>query len=114
MNIHVIIAAARESRRFGKGDKLAQDLGGRALLLRSVEIFARREEVGGVLVAAPPAELDAFRDRYAATLGFHGARIVERGERPWRVIEGIEFRSICVAASMAKDGHRRAARSGCC
>lgn len=77
-SIGVIIPAAGESRRFG-GDKLGQDLGGRALLLRTVEIFTRREEVKAIVVAAPPDRFDEFRDRYGAQLSFHGVRIVEGG-----------------------------------
>jgi 2-C-methyl-D-erythritol 4-phosphate cytidylyltransferase len=79
MNLHVIIAAAGRSERYGSGDKLAADLGGRAVLLRTVEAFARRQEVGGVIVAAPPDGLDEFRAKFGPTLSFHGARIVEGG-----------------------------------
>jgi 2-C-methyl-D-erythritol 4-phosphate cytidylyltransferase len=79
MNVAVIIAAAGASTRFGSQDKLAQDLGGRPLLLRTVEIFAQREQVRAILVTAPPDRLDEFRERYAATLGFHGATVVAGG-----------------------------------
>ena len=77
-SIGVIIPAAGESRRFG-GDKLGQDLGGRALLLRTVELFTKREEVRAIVVAAPPERFDEFRERYGAPLSFHGVRIVEGG-----------------------------------
>jgi len=44
----------------------------------------------------------AFReDSLLAALehaGFHGTRILRRETRPWRVVEGIEFRSVTVAA----------------
>ncbi len=79
MNICAIIPAAGASTRFGKSDKLSQDLGGRALLLRTVEALARREEVKSIIVAGPPDEFEQFRERYAATLGFHGASIVAGG-----------------------------------
>ena len=85
MNVCVIIPAAGQSRRFGLSDKLGQDLGGRPLLLRTVELFAKRDEVRSILVAGPPDTGDlhdahvAFRERYAATLGFHGARVVDGG-----------------------------------
>jgi 2-C-methyl-D-erythritol 4-phosphate cytidylyltransferase len=80
MNVCAIIPAAGASRRFGRSDKLSQDLGGRALLLRTVEAIARREEIKTIIVAGPPDEFDAFRERYAATLGFHGAQIVMGGK----------------------------------
>lgn len=78
MSIGVIIPAAGESRRFG-GDKLGQDLGGRALLLRTVELFTKREEVRAIVVAAPPDRFEEFRERYGAPLSFHGVRMVEGG-----------------------------------
>lgn len=76
--VGVIIPAAGSGTRFG-GDKLGQDLGGRALLLRTVELFTRREEVGAIVVGAPPDSIDEFRGRYGAPLGFHGVQIVEGG-----------------------------------
>ncbi|MSR28849.1 MAG: 2-C-methyl-D-erythritol 4-phosphate cytidylyltransferase [Phycisphaerales bacterium] len=80
LKIAVIIPAAGHSTRFG-GDKLAQDLGGRPLLLRTVEAFTKREEVFRIIVAAPPDSFDEFRTRYGAQLGFHGAVIVEGGRQ---------------------------------
>jgi len=79
MNICVIIPAAGQSTRFGGGDKLGQDLGGRALLLRTVELFTRRDEVRSIIVAAPPDGMEEFGMRYGAQLGFHGVRIVAGG-----------------------------------
>lgn len=79
MKVCVIIPAAGSSRRFGAADKLGQDLGGRPLLVRTVEIFTKREEVASILVAGPPDEFDEFKNRYGATLGFHGARLVAGG-----------------------------------
>lgn len=78
MRVCVIIPAAGSSRRYGV-DKLGQDLGGRAMLLRTVELFTKRDEVKSIIVAGPPDELDDFRDRYGAQLGFHGVRIVPGG-----------------------------------
>ena len=36
--------------------------------------------------------------------GFYGMEIVERDEKPWRVVEGIEFRSVTVVAYKGKQG----------
>ena len=74
-----LILAAGRSERFGDADKLAQDIGGRPLLMRTVELFTKREEVRSILVAGPPDSLEDFKNRYGASLGFHGARIVEGG-----------------------------------
>jgi 2-C-methyl-D-erythritol 4-phosphate cytidylyltransferase len=88
MRVGVIIAAAGKSTRFGAGDKLSQDLGGRPVLLRTVEAFTRRDEVVSIVVAAPPDDIEGFRARFGPALGFNGASIVEggRGER-WESIE---------------------------
>ncbi|MFZ9691365.1 MAG: IspD/TarI family cytidylyltransferase [Phycisphaerales bacterium] len=90
MRICVIIPAAGASRRFGLGDKLGQDLGGRALLLRTVELFTKRDEVSSIVVAAPPDEDDfeQFRERYGAPLSFHGVRIVPGGRiERWETVK---------------------------
>jgi 2-C-methyl-D-erythritol 4-phosphate cytidylyltransferase len=78
IRVSVIIPAAGSSRRYGM-DKLGQDLGGRALLLRTVELFTKRDEVRSIIVAGPPDDLDGFRDRFGAQLGFHGVQIVAGG-----------------------------------
>lgn len=36
--------------------------------------------------------------------GFYGIRILERQDAPWRVVEGIEFRSVTVEAFKGKEG----------
>lgn len=79
MNVSVILPAAGRSARFGESDKLSQDLGGRPLLVRTVELLSKRDEVSQILVGAPPDDLERFRDRFAATLGFLGATVVEGG-----------------------------------
>jgi SAM-dependent methyltransferase len=43
--------------------------------------------------------LRAFEDA-----GFHGIEIARRGTEPWRVVEGIEFRSVTVVACKGKQG----------
>lgn len=93
MNVCVIITAAGRSTRYSDGpagggvDKLAQDLGGRSVLLRSVELFTKREEVRSIIVAGPPDELDDFRAKHGPALGFHGARIVAGGrEHRWQTV----------------------------
>lgn len=77
-SVCVIIPAAGKGQRFG-GDKIGQEIGGRPMLLRTVEIFARRPEVAGVIVGAPPDDMEGFLSRYGAQLGFHGVRVVPGG-----------------------------------
>jgi 2-C-methyl-D-erythritol 4-phosphate cytidylyltransferase len=90
MRICAIIPAAGASRRFGIGDKLSQDLGGRAMLLRTVELFTKRDEVASIVVAAPPEEeaFEQFRERFGAQLSFHGVRIVPGGRiERWETVK---------------------------
>ncbi|MCA1850198.1 MAG: methyltransferase domain-containing protein, partial [Acidobacteria bacterium] len=46
---------------------------------------------------------DAFLDAFDRA-GFYGMEVVKRGERPWRTVRGIEFRSITVVAHKGKQG----------
>lgn len=46
---------------------------------------------------------DAFITAFERA-GFHGMEIVKRDEKPWRVVEGIEFRSITIVAYKGKQG----------
>jgi len=46
---------------------------------------------------------DAFLAAFEQA-GFHGVEILVRGEQPWQVVEGIEFRSITVSAFKGKQG----------
>ncbi|MCP4795783.1 MAG: hypothetical protein GY885_06445, partial [Phycisphaeraceae bacterium] len=48
-------------------------------LLRSIEPFTKRDDVDAVIVAGPPEDLDAFRDRYGSQLGFLGGTVVAGG-----------------------------------
>ena len=76
MNVGVIIAAAGRGERFGSSSKLDQDIGGRALLLRTVELFTRRDEVRSIVVAGPADDFDEFKEKYGPALSFHGATVV--------------------------------------
>lgn len=83
----VIIPAAGGSRRYaaagGVRSKLDEDLGGRPVLQRTVELFTKRDEVREIVVVGPhdEAELAEFRDRHGDKLGLLGATLVRGGER---------------------------------
>ena len=83
--IGVIIPAAGSSTRFGQKDKLAEDIGGRPLLIRTVEFFTKCDEVSEIVVAGPPQHFDEFKDRFGPTLSFHGVKIVE-GDKHSRAV----------------------------
>jgi len=42
--------------------------------------------------------------QFFADAGFYGMQMLERDEHPWRTVEGIEFRSVTVAAYKGKQG----------
>jgi arsenite methyltransferase len=46
---------------------------------------------------------DQFLQAFEGT-GFYGISIVERQQEPWRIVEGIEFRSVTVVAYKGKEG----------
>lgn len=90
MNVCVIIPAAGRSSRYGMGDKLAQDLGGRPVLMRTVEIFTKRDEVKSIVVAGPLDSFEEFRAKFGPTLGFHGAKLVPGGKtHRWETVKAV-------------------------
>lgn len=91
MNLAVIIPAAGASRRYldeaaalGEAgrSKLDEDLGGRPVLQRTVELFTKRPEVGLIIVTGPadPEAMAQFRLRHADKLGLLGVRLCVGGE----------------------------------
>lgn len=91
MRICVIIPAAGSSTRYNSDapdplgstrSKLDEDLGGKAVLQRSVELFNTREEVHQIIVAGPHND-EAFSDfklRHADRLSLLGAILVQGGK----------------------------------
>jgi 2-C-methyl-D-erythritol 4-phosphate cytidylyltransferase len=79
MKIAVILPAAGKSARFGTRDKLAEDLGGRPLLLRTVEFFTKREDVTEIIVVGPQNSMDSFNERFGPALSFHGVTCISGG-----------------------------------
>ncbi|MEX0876919.1 MAG: IspD/TarI family cytidylyltransferase [Phycisphaerales bacterium] len=101
MRICVIITAAGSSTRYNQGgddpldalggarSKLDEDLGGKTVLQRSIELFNTREEVDSIIVAGPhdPAAFAAFTDRHGDRLSLLGARLVRGGElHRWQTV----------------------------
>jgi 2-C-methyl-D-erythritol 4-phosphate cytidylyltransferase len=92
MNIAVVIPAAGSSRRYIESAKAAsggelerqkidEDLGGRPLLHRTVELFNKLEGVGTIIVAGPadPALYEQFKLRHADKLAILGVRLCRGG-----------------------------------
>ncbi|MBL8763480.1 MAG: 2-C-methyl-D-erythritol 4-phosphate cytidylyltransferase [Phycisphaerae bacterium] len=93
MHVCVILPAAGSSRRFAPvgaaaptdeivRSKLDEDLGGRPVLQRTVELFTGRAEVSAIVVAGPEDEaaMAHFRERHADKLGLLGVRICAGGK----------------------------------
>jgi 2-C-methyl-D-erythritol 4-phosphate cytidylyltransferase len=113
MNVCVIIPAAGASRRYGMGDKLAQDLGGRAVLLRTVEVFTKRDEVKCIIVAGPHDSFNEFRDKFGPTLGFHGAKLVPGGRtHRWETVKAVLDHPEAIPADSTHIAIHDAARPG--
>jgi len=95
MKLAVIIAAAGASRRFNPDSigptrsKLDEDLGGRPLLHRTVELFSNRADVALIVVAGPadPAAMDAFRLRHSDRLSLLGVTLCAGGaDHRWQTV----------------------------
>ncbi|MBX3385554.1 MAG: 2-C-methyl-D-erythritol 4-phosphate cytidylyltransferase [Phycisphaeraceae bacterium] len=94
LNIALIIPAAGASRRFHDDadsaaaalssgrSKLDEDLGGRPVLQRTVELFNKLPEVSFIVVAGPADDADfaAFKDRHADKLSLLGATLCKGGK----------------------------------
>ncbi len=86
MKISVIIPAAGASTRYLEGGhaarhKLDEDLGGRPLLQRTIELFNTHPLVGSVVVAGPHDDdvFDDFRLRHGDRLSMLGATLCRGG-----------------------------------
>ncbi len=101
MQLAVIIPAAGGSARFnqesgydngpalGVRSKLDEDLGGRTVLQRTVELFNTRPETIAVIVAGPhdPDAMDSFKLRHADMLSMLGATLVAGGKaQRWETV----------------------------
>lgn len=86
MGLCIIIPAAGGSTRFsaagGVRHKLDEELGGKPVLRRTVEFFAKRPEVDRIIVAGPHDDtaFAAFKDRHGDALALLSAALVRGGE----------------------------------
>lgn len=92
MNLAVIIPAAGASSRYaaagGLRSKIDEDLGGRPVLQRTVELFANLDVVRTIIVAGPAAEHDEFVQRHGDKLGLLGVKVCKGGtEFRWQTVK---------------------------
>jgi 2-C-methyl-D-erythritol 4-phosphate cytidylyltransferase len=76
----VILPAAGRSVRFGSGEKKPFiPLEGKAIWMRSAELFWNRPDVSRVYVVVAPEDMDQFKQRFGAAFIFANAEIVAGG-----------------------------------
>jgi 2-C-methyl-D-erythritol 4-phosphate cytidylyltransferase len=76
----VILPAAGKSSRFrDKEKKPFATLDGRAVWLRSAELFITRDDVVQCLIVIAPADQEVFKRRYGANLAFMNVQVVDGG-----------------------------------
>jgi len=74
-NVAVIICAAGPASRFGgKRKKQFVDVAGRAVFLRSVEIFANRDDVKQILLGIAPEDEELVTVKWGANLKFFNVK----------------------------------------
>ena len=87
-SVAAIICAAGASRRFGgKRKKPFVDVGGRAVFLRSVEMFAERDDVQQILLAIAPEDEELVRVKWGANLQFFNTKICFGGKERFETVQ---------------------------
>ena len=91
--VGVIICAAGPGKRFGgKKKKQFADVGGRAVFLRSVELFADRKEAKQVLLAIPKDDEENVSIKWGPNLKFFGVKTYFGGEERFDTVnKGLEL-----------------------
>jgi len=75
--VSVLIPAAGSSSRFkSKTKKQFSEMGGRAVFLRTIEMFADRDDVAQIVLAIPAEDEELFQIKWSASLAFHGVKVI--------------------------------------
>jgi 2-C-methyl-D-erythritol 4-phosphate cytidylyltransferase len=91
----VILPAAGGSSRFkDKEKKPFATLDGRAVWLRSAELFITRKDVCQCIIVVAPADQEVFKRRYGANLAFMNVQVADGG--------GERFESVANALALVK------------
>ncbi len=88
MKVSVIIPAAGASSRFG-GDKKKPfvQIDGRAVFLRTLELFVNRDDVIQTILAVSPDDYDTVKSKFGANLGFMAVTLIEGGRERWETVK---------------------------
>jgi 2-C-methyl-D-erythritol 4-phosphate cytidylyltransferase len=96
MKVAAIICAAGPGKRFGgKRHKQFVDVAGRAVFLRSVEMFSNREDVKQILLGIPPEDEEIVKIRYGANLTLFNVKLFIGG--------ATRFETVNKAIALLKD-----------
>ncbi len=92
MRLAVIIPAAGASSRYsasgGVRNKIDEDLGGRPVLHRTVELFTNLDPVTSIIVAGPADSFDEFVLRHGDKLGLLGVKVCKGGRtHRWETVQ---------------------------
>jgi 2-C-methyl-D-erythritol 4-phosphate cytidylyltransferase len=88
MNVGAIICAAGRAKRFGgKKRKPFADMDGRALFLRSIEIFSSRNDVKQLLLAIRPEDEEWVQIKWGANLKFFNVQVCFGGEHRYQTVQ---------------------------
>jgi len=92
-NVAAIVCAAGPGTRFGgKRKKQFMDVGGRAVFVRSIELFSGRDDVKQVLLGIPQDDEELVSVKWGANLKFFNVKIFFGGkERFDTIIEGLKL-----------------------
>ncbi|HEY1381308.1 MAG TPA: 2-C-methyl-D-erythritol 4-phosphate cytidylyltransferase [Gemmataceae bacterium] len=82
----ILPAAGRSSRFKDKEKKPFATLDGRAVWLRTAELFVTRNDVAQTLLVVAADDLEKFRMRYTANIAFMNVRIVPGGRERWESV----------------------------
>lgn len=77
----IVVAAGQGSRFGGDENKVFAQVEGQPLFLRALQLFINREDVAQTILVASPADMNTFKSKYAANIGFMGVKLVEGGPR---------------------------------
>jgi len=95
-SVAAIICAAGASKRFGgKRKKPFGDVAGRAVFLRSVELFSDRDDVKQILLAISPEDEELVSVKWGANLKFFNVKICFGGDE--------RFDTVSKALELIKD-----------
>ncbi len=107
-SVAVIICAAGASSRFGgKRKKAFVDVSGRAVFLRSVELFSDRDDVKQILLGIAPEDGELVNVKWGPNLKFFNVKIFSGGsERFDTVNKGLELVNDDIALVSVHDACR--------